>query len=977
MSDQIHFANSRAKNKNILNNILSSSQKENITDSLTSFEENSAMKNNSPKSIYKNLSENKSLKENDKNTDADVSKNSKKSKKKDYIAISNELKKLETKMRKLKLNNRRVFLMENNFRFDYNPITNLNSLENVNPANLEIETGDSQEVTELNNKGFDCDNIAKIFEVIQNVQILPKKRSLNNLLMIVKYLISTSIGKYFHEEFENKAIYEKLITFCGTEMKYKLFKKGEIIFKIGDLPDYFYIILYGKVDILKPISKKVNLSGYDFFCRLMNLKKQKEDYLINLTIKENRNEFFIKKDEFDKLPYIFLLKNLDEIQKDNNVNLLEVLNLANISFEELNIDPTKANNKNYIIDHIKQIKKILKNITSSLLIRYSFVNDKLTKNEITLFEYEKFLSLETKQHFGDSAMDSNSCRNATIVADEDTHVGYIPNSLYNNNVVAEKLVIIEKKVNFLYSNFYFSKINKKKFEKHYFSYFIYDQYHKGEIIFSENKTSDYVYFIEEGTCELYSEKNILEIEKILESLETKIKKLISDKNEDESNMMFGRVYDRVANEESELINEIKLKERKKIFTIQNNEDLGLLSFYFGFPYLTNCVVNSNIVKLYKIEFKYLSEIFLKEKECYMDLVKKVEYKLKIFHDRFFKINNTKIVFADKKITDDKRKIEKSFSCLDIFHNRINNLTKNNNKFNKSSVKYEKIKEILNKCDNSKNEKNDFPLICSQKNLIFINKNENNIFPIQRYKENNIETKKIKNKTLIKKFQINNLKKNKSENRIMKKLISNRKNIEKNYISYNENKLREDNSITSEFKPTNYSIFNNFSMTGSIFLSQSYNNFQNDVNSFRYNSFYITNDYYKKNSLIGLKKENCNIGKKKMIENNRNKININSISLDRDIVNKKKNRAYISPLVLSKKEKYNIDMSEKLFIQNEKNLRDKLKESYKLKGLNEYGFPLNYKNFHKKAIFKSNRIIGKTINFNNIKQYIAKRNIYEK
>ena len=45
------------------------------------------------------------------------------------------------------------------------------------------------------------------------------------------------------------------------------------------------------------------------------------------------------------------------------------------------------------------------------------------QKEVYIYHDQKFLSLETNSHFGDSAMDANTTRNATIIASEDTDVG--------------------------------------------------------------------------------------------------------------------------------------------------------------------------------------------------------------------------------------------------------------------------------------------------------------------------------------------------------------------------------------------------------------------------------------------------------------------------------------------------------------------------------------------------------------------------
>ena len=57
--------------------------------------------------------------------------------------------------------------------------------------------------------------------------------------------------------------------------------------------------------------------------------------------------------------------------------------------------------------------------------------------------YKPFLSLETNDYFGDSALDSKTTRNATIIASEDTDVGYLEMGLYNSNLGEEDSPILQ------------------------------------------------------------------------------------------------------------------------------------------------------------------------------------------------------------------------------------------------------------------------------------------------------------------------------------------------------------------------------------------------------------------------------------------------------------------------------------------------------------------------------------------------------
>ncbi len=66
-------------------------------------------------------------------------------------------------------------------------------------------------------------------------------------------------------------------------MKFKFLPKNEIIFRIGDQPDFLYLIIDGKVDILKPMIENAELTGNEYFLKLMNYKKfRRKTYIIKL-----------------------------------------------------------------------------------------------------------------------------------------------------------------------------------------------------------------------------------------------------------------------------------------------------------------------------------------------------------------------------------------------------------------------------------------------------------------------------------------------------------------------------------------------------------------------------------------------------------------------------------------------------------------------------------------------------------------------
>ena len=634
-----------------------------------------------------------------------------KSKNSDYNGLCNDLKILEIELH-----------VKNRIRNS----KNLNIYEE-----LEQEISMMKEKSELNDFGYDFYNIQEIFKIIDIVKKAPEKRTMLDLLKVVKYLTTTKLGNYFKQEYENKKVFEKLVTFCGVEMKYKFFPKGETIFKIGDVPDLFYMILYGKVDILKPLSKKIVLSGYQYFCYLMDLKRVNENHLFNLCIQDNISHFYIQKDEAHLLNYIYILIIVDKISRHMPVDFPNALKITGVTCEELDLVPSQLSSTKYLLENIKKIKRNLPVIPGATVHKYLFLDEKFNKKNVIIYEYYKFLTIESKAHFGDTSMDSNTTRNATLIAVEDTYTAYISNNLYYKNVVVEKAAVIDRKIKFLNSNFIFSKINLKKFEKKYFDWFISNNYRKGDILFNEGDSSYYTYFIEQGEVELYSSKNVLEFEKVIEHLEKERNIFSKRKNLDKSDEEIILTYDKINFSGPELKDRVNKKEKNKIFLLKDSEDIGLLSFYFGYPYLTSSIVSSQNAKIYKIDNKYLTEILLREKECYRDLLNRIENKLALFHERFFNINNTKLLLADHKSMIENKEREQNLSKMEsttynpnskFIIKKINNnsinisqnaymLTKNN--FNKNDLKinYDKLKEIFNKTSsiNKSYEMNSFTI----------------------------------------------------------------------------------------------------------------------------------------------------------------------------------------------------------------------------------------------------------------------------
>ena len=140
-----------------------------------------------------------------------------------------------------------------------------------NEFNLNIlgehKKNQKRNLTQLNN----YNNTTIVRDIFK---IPPEKRTFDDLLTIREYLLKTKLYSYFkNEEILEEAI-QKLITMCSVEFEYINYNKNDFIYKSGDIPQNFYLILKGKINVLKPAYKKEIFSGLQYFTYLMDLKKK-------------------------------------------------------------------------------------------------------------------------------------------------------------------------------------------------------------------------------------------------------------------------------------------------------------------------------------------------------------------------------------------------------------------------------------------------------------------------------------------------------------------------------------------------------------------------------------------------------------------------------------------------------------------------------------------------------------------------------
>ena len=701
------------------------------------------------------------------------------------------------------------------------------------------------------------ENVDQILKIIST---LPEKRTFHDVFLMKKYLLETKIDWLFKDEFENKEeSIEKLLTFFSLEMNYKLFKEGQEVFKVGDLSVYLYLIIKGKIEILKPTPEINLISGYEYFSYIIDLKEKKEEHLLNINLEENYKQYDINKTEVNLLPAIYIYLMLEKIKSKEKINFEEDIDLIHLMFKDIEFDD---NELIHSYEHLfNKIKEKLPFVHPYLLRKYKFIIDKINKKRIKLIKYTRVLVLGNNEFFGESAMGQNEKRNATIRVLEDSYLGYLSANLYKTNFFVEKKLAMQNKINFLNTRFFFKYINFKRFANKYFNLFVYEKYRNGTILFKENEQLNYVYFIEDGLVELTSTKTMLEIEIFLRGLAEKF--LLKEQ-------ICNLKYKELKSRTKDLEDYLNKTQFSKILIVGRNESLGIESFFYGIPYYATAKVVSERAKIFKISTDQLWQILNIEGECISILKNLVLNKAKILQNRLFEMNNTKLVLLDNKIIfnyqfdfdnnyrkgnieekkneKNNKKINKKFLALspnnmtgisrnkkkNIFLNLKDNSTKNKNQLLLKSMsdfnKNEKIKEIKNR--------KIFRLPSFEDRWLAHAKNGINILNQDK------QFVSLYNNKLDKEIEVNNIneKSDKEEENNKKE-----KNDKNNNNNENNNNKRQESMIISNSKNLDSSIQNSKlnkvnSFNESILPSISSNKHSENANKFSTNGKNINNNY---------------------------------------------------------------------------------------------------------------------------------------
>ena len=562
---------------------------------------------------------------------------------------------------------------------DYNNVSKI-AYTNISPSNITIE---------------------KVLFILRKNQT---KRTSDEIALIKSYILNVSrLPNKFIQEHINESSYEKIIILSSPFVEHKYIKeKKTIIYKGNDEAHYLYIVLRGSVMIQNIFKINKMMNGYEYYLLLINLKNQKEYYLLEKTIIENYLIFPFNKEDIFDLEKIILKLLLLKIEDENNPNIIDnILMKARLKYSDFGIESYSEkmerirkkneenefnNNNNQIINKdvyysfniINEMKKNLKIIKQNIeripikkCKNYYFFLIESYKLKVFNFEYKDFKEIKQHDYFGDFEKEKYTQKVYTI--SNETDLLLLKTEVYKNFIKSDMKKIIEDEVNFLWKNYFFKNIFKSTFEKFYFRLFETVIYQRGQNIFFENDNVDYIYFIKEGEIKLTSNRCILENHVLIKLIEKKIN--IKDKYPNDINSITNyQLFD--------IRDSLKIRKEFQIFMVYTNDSLGIESVQYGLNYLYNAIVYSKKAKLYRINIEELLKIFKdKNEEASYNFREKAQEKLNMLYNRLININNMLITITERQINiidnkNDNKKIIKHQNDFNI-KNVKNDIQKNN------------------------------------------------------------------------------------------------------------------------------------------------------------------------------------------------------------------------------------------------------------------------------------------------------------
>ena len=582
------------------------------------------------------------------------------------------------------------------------------------------------DIEEINKTNIDLRDLT-----VQNIKFIlqkaPQDRTNEEIAYLKKFIMLKTrfIDKLAKEHIDEQS-QNIIIILSMSNAFYKLIKTSEeTIYDINDESKNFYIILNGKVgsyDIEK-IDCEMNMEEY--YKLILNYRNNKEQFLLEKTLKENKVNIPIDINDVYRLDKILLkiylltkkglkfYKNnphfLDEIfeklgfkysdfQIQSYEELLEQKN-KEIKEDGYNKEELKQYNEDEALkicrlNEDKVMESINFQISDTLCKKYSFL---IRANElpVSYYRYVEKKMLSDFDYLGESYF--GNYKEKIVSKTDNLELLYFKNDIYNEYELNMKLKYAGAQDQFLLNNFFLNSIAKSTFEKVYLKYFEYIKFFANQTIIEENEPISYIYFIKSGNVKLYSNRSIIQNHLLIQIIINILKQKCP--NIDTKNSFYKSYSDLTVNFDK-IKEEMEFNKNIHLMNFNQKQCIGFECFYFGFNSLYTAKAISEKVEVYRISIERLYKILsIKNKKALYDFAMQAEKALKILLDRLMIVNNMLILnysqknknvlkeasdYMEREILLNQIKLEEMRGIMNIKNSRI----KEQKKFEQSKSSFD-------------------------------------------------------------------------------------------------------------------------------------------------------------------------------------------------------------------------------------------------------------------------------------------------
>jgi CRP-like cAMP-binding protein len=293
----------------------------------------------------------------------------------------------------------------------------------------------------------------------------------------------------------------ELLNLFSNSIKYIFLPAKQIIFKYGENADNSFIILKGKVNVLTPLEIKIMMSEDEYFLYLSKLINNDEQGLIRNCIHANYKVF----------PFDY---------NENSNNTKSKISRRKLINKNINLDDnTLCIPNNFTLEYIENSKPIVRE------------NQSVIKKEVKIWIYLDAAYLKTGDFYEFSSLNQvKTSYNATLITQEDCHLGYMNKQTFRNCVRESSEIKNNDLLNFLLSTEIFRKLTEKYFKSHYLNFFEEIKINKHNKILVEGQDSSEIYFIKDGELEISLRMSLCEINNYIMYLGGEIQEEIDEEN---------------------------------------------------------------------------------------------------------------------------------------------------------------------------------------------------------------------------------------------------------------------------------------------------------------------------------------------------------------------------------------------------------------------------------------------------------------